>query len=60
MSAMMPQGEDIRRAVKWIAENLEANPEQTRIKLIEQAVFKFDLSPLDTEFLMNFFRKKTS
>jgi hypothetical protein len=60
MSAMMPQGEDIRRAVKWIAENLDANPEQPRIKLIEQAVFKFDLSPIDTEFLMNFFRKKTS
>lgn len=60
MSAMMPQGEDIRKAVKWIAENLEANPEQLRTKLIEQAVFKFDLSPLDTEFLMNFFRKKTS
>lgn len=60
MSAIMPQGEDVRRAVKWIAENLAANPEQPRKKLIEQAVFKFDLSPLDTEFLMNFFCKKTS
>jgi hypothetical protein len=58
MSAMMPQGEDIRRAVKWIAENLDANPAQSRNKLIEQAVFKFDLSPIDTEFLMNFFSKK--
>ena len=58
MSAVMPTGDDIRRAVKWISDNLETNPEQTRMKLIEQAVFKFDLSPLDTEFLMNFFRKK--
>ena len=58
MSAVMPTGEDIRRAVKWISDNLETNPEQTRTKLIEQAVFKFDLSPLDTEFLMHFFSNK--
>jgi hypothetical protein len=58
MSVVMPKGEDIRRAVKWISDNLETNPEQARMKLIEEAVFKFDLSPLDTEFLMNFFRKK--
>ncbi|MCG6538405.1 MAG: hypothetical protein L7F78_27735 [Syntrophales bacterium LBB04] len=57
MATLMPQGEDIRRAVKWISENMEANPEQSRMKLIEEAVFKFDLSPLDTEFLMGFFRK---
>ena len=59
MSAVMPTGEDIRRAVKWISENLETNPDQPRMPLIEEAVFKFDLSPLDTEFLMNFFRKKS-
>jgi len=59
MSAVMPSGEDIRRAVKWISENLETNPSQARTKLIETAVFKFDLSPLDAEFLMHFFSKKS-
>jgi hypothetical protein len=54
MTNIMPTGDDIRRAVKWISENLEANPCQSRMKLIEQAVFKFDLSPVDAEFLMNF------
>lgn len=58
MSAIVPEGEDIRRAVRWISENLAVNPDQARIKLIEQAVFRFDLSPLDAEFLINFFRKK--
>ena len=58
MSTLMPQGEDIRKAVKWISENLEANPDQSRSKLIDEAVFKFDLSPLEAEFLLNFFRKK--
>jgi len=60
MSTIVPAGEDIRRAVRWISENLAENPDQSRIKLIEQAVFRFDLSPLDTEFLINFFHKKTS
>jgi len=54
MSTVTPTGEDIRRAVKWISENMEDNPGQTRIKIIEQAVFKFDLSPIDAEILMNF------
>jgi hypothetical protein len=59
MPTMMPDGEDMRKAVKWISENLETNPDQPRMKLIEQAVFKFDLSPIDTDFLINFFRKKS-
>ncbi len=58
MSTLTPQGEDIRKAVKWISENLATDPEQSRTKLIEEAVFKFDLSPLEAEFLLNFFRKQ--
>jgi len=54
----MPPGEDVRKAIKWIVENLEADPGRSRIKLIEEAVFRFDLSPLDAEFLINHFRKK--
>lgn len=60
MSDIMPEGEDIRKAVKWIASRLEENPPQPRHKLIDEAVFKFDLSPLDAEFLTNFFQKKVT
>ncbi|PIP07308.1 MAG: hypothetical protein COX51_06925 [Syntrophobacteraceae bacterium CG23_combo_of_CG06-09_8_20_14_all_50_8] len=60
MSTVTPTGEDIRRAVKWISENMEENPDQVRIKIIEQAVFKFDLSPIDAEFLINYFCNKTT
>ena len=58
MSTLMPAGDDIRRAVKWISENLETDADRGRTKLIEEAIFKFDLSPLDAEFLLNFFCKK--
>ena len=55
---IMPEGEDIRKAVQWISSCLKEDPAQPRGKLIDQALFKFDLSPLHAEFLMNFFRKK--
>ncbi len=59
MSTPIPQGEDLRRAVKWVAAALEAQPAPPRAKIIAEAVFLFDLSPLDAEFLLNFFGKKS-
>jgi len=58
MSTIMPEGENIRNAIKWISANLEEKKGESLTKLIEKAALQFDLSPLDTEFLMNFFRKK--
>ncbi len=54
----MPEGEDIRRAVKWISVRREEDPETPLLKLIEEAAFQFDLSPLDQEFLVGFFQKR--
>ncbi|HNQ02139.1 MAG TPA: hypothetical protein PLQ15_09980 [Syntrophales bacterium] len=56
MSQIMPEGEEIRRAIKWISDNLDSG--KTKAKLIEEAALKFDLSPAQTDFLMNFFSKK--
>lgn len=41
----------IRRAVKWIDEQLRENPEADRLKLVDEASRRFDLTPLDTDFL---------
>lgn len=59
MSTVMPQGEDLRKAVKWITETLEAQPDQKRAKIIAEAIFQFDLSPLEAEFLTNLFCRKS-
>jgi hypothetical protein len=56
MATIMPESEHVQKAIKWVSANLEEK-NQTLPKLIEQAVFKFDLSPKDTEFLTNFFRE---
>jgi hypothetical protein len=58
MSNILPEGEDLRRAVKWISNHLQENPGQSVNPLVHEAILKFDLSPRDAEFLLMFYRKK--
>ena len=55
MSYPLPEGEDLRKAVKWVSAGLKESPGKKVIRLVEEAIFKFDLSPKDGEFLLNFF-----
>ena len=57
MSTIQPEGEDLRKAVKWISEERKYGPEKKAVKLIEEACLKFNLSPMDAEYLANFLRK---
>ena len=57
MATVIPEGESIRRAIKWISSHLDANPDAPVQKLVNEAVARFDLSPKDTEFLTSFYRK---
>jgi len=57
MHDLLPDGEDLRRAIKWIAGHLQENPGQTVGPLVQEAVFKFDLSPRDADFLIDFYSK---
>ncbi len=56
--SIQPQGEDLRKAVKWIADMLQDNADQPVMKLIEEASLKFDLNPNDQEFLIRCYTKK--
>jgi hypothetical protein len=58
MTTVQPEGEDLRKAVKWISEERQYNPQARLSKLIEEACLKFDLSPIDAEYLLGFFKKK--
>jgi hypothetical protein len=49
--SIMPQGEQIRKAVKWIAAMRLEKPAADPQKLVEQAGLKFNLSPLEVEYL---------
>jgi hypothetical protein len=50
--ATMAAGEaPIKQAVAWIDERLRDEPGADRLRLVDEAARRFDLSPLDTEFL---------
>jgi hypothetical protein len=57
MTTIMPEGEAIRKAVKWISGVLQDDPSKSRQKLINESILRFDLSPKDAEFLTEFYRK---
>ena len=59
MSTVIPEGKNVQKAIKWISVNFEENENQSVKQLVEKAVFKFDLSPKDTEFLLGFFLDHT-
>jgi hypothetical protein len=42
----------IKQAVKWIDERLHDDPKADRTRLIDEAGRRFDLTPLDSEFLL--------
>jgi len=57
MHDLLPEGEDLRRAVQWISSNLLEDPERAILPLVNEAIFRFDLSPMDAEFLIGFYRR---
>ena len=41
----------IKQAVTWIDDHIADNPKADRVKLVDEASLRFDLSPVDTDFL---------
>jgi hypothetical protein len=52
----------IKQAVKWIDDQLIDRPDADRVKLVDEASRRFDLSPVDADFLFRHLaeRAKTS
>lgn len=45
----------VKAAIKWIDEQVRDNPGVDRVKLLDQAARRFDLSPLEVDFLVRHF-----
>jgi hypothetical protein len=58
MATIQPQGESIRQAVKWISAELLEDPSKKVQKLIQEAALRFNLSPVEEEYLVSFYRKE--
>jgi nitrate reductase assembly molybdenum cofactor insertion protein NarJ len=55
---MMPEGKQLRMAVKWISDQLHANEDAEKKQLIREAIQKYDLSPIQAEYLYSFYKNK--
>ena len=56
--SIQPKGEDLRKAVKWVSDERKYNPEKKLKALIEKACLKFNLSPMDANFLFRTLRER--
>jgi hypothetical protein len=58
MTTIMPEGDNIRKAVKWISGEREGASSVSVDKLLEEAGAKFNLSPREADYLHGFLSEK--
>lgn len=49
---LMPEGEALRRALRWLDERAKESEKPDRARLVGEAAARFDLSPVEEEFLL--------
>jgi len=57
MATIQPKGEKVRKAVKWISENLKEDEKKPIYRLIQDASLRFTLSPKEEDFLRSFYEE---
>jgi hypothetical protein len=55
--SIQPEGESLRKAVQWISEEKKAGSPISRQQLIEAACLKFNLTPMEAEYLARSFKE---
>ncbi len=48
---VITSGDKLKKALQWVSEMQSTHPEKKRIKILEEAQVRFNLSPRDCEFL---------
>jgi hypothetical protein len=49
---VVPHGEGLRRALRWLDERVREDPGASRLKLVGEAATRFDLTPMEEDFLL--------
>lgn len=49
---LQPEGEALRSALRWLDARVQDDPRADRARLVNEASTRFDLSPLEEEFLL--------
>lgn len=56
MVGIQPEGESMRRAIRFVSESIEDAPERPVASILDEATLRFDLDPRQAEFLIEFYR----
>ena len=52
VARLQPQGELLRRAMRWLDDRRREGIEMPRARLVEEAAMRFNLTPWEEEFLL--------
>ncbi len=55
---LIPQGELLRRAIRWLDDRRREGIELPRARLVEEAALRFNLTPFEEEFLLQTWAKE--
>jgi hypothetical protein len=58
MTTIMPEGDNLRKAVKWIAELRGEGTDLSDKELVEKVCLKFNLSPLEADYMVRWIKEK--
>lgn len=58
MTTIIPEGDAVKKAIRWIDQAKSDNPQKKLIALMDEAGMKFNLSPKDSDFLFRLYTKK--
>jgi hypothetical protein len=56
MNTIIPQSQELKKAVKWISEQLKEDENKSKQSLINEAISRFDLNPKQSMFLLSFYK----
>ena len=56
MHSIMPDSEQLKRAVKWISEQLKEDENKSKQGLVNEAISSFDLNTKQSMFLLSFYK----
>jgi hypothetical protein len=56
--SIQPKGDHIRNAVKWVSEERTDHPGKPLNEILEKASVRFNLSPLEVDWLERFIKEK--
>jgi hypothetical protein len=57
MSEITPTGEALRRAVRFVSDQLREDADKPLLSLVDEASRRFDLTPKESEYLIHFYRE---